>query len=96
MYYNRHTADSAQKCAADTGDEGLHFPQSPALLQKSVNCTPPAIPYPNSTDTQDESVSDAGGGPLHISHGRYSDPFATWVLPALQAIGQAAINSFQS
>ena len=96
MYYNRQTAGSAQKWAADTGDEAYTFPNLLPYYKKSVNYTPPTIPYPNSTNMQDESVFDADGGPLHVSHGRYNDPFATWVLPALQAIGQAAINGFQS
>lgn len=54
------------------------------------------MPYPNSTNDQDESVFDPRGGPLHVSHGAYNDPFATWILPALQSIGQKAIDGFQS
>lgn len=64
--------------------------------KKSVNYTAPTVSYPNSTNRQDASVFDRGGGPLHVSHGGYNDPFATWVLPALQDIGQRALDGFQS
>jgi len=61
-----------------------------------VQYTAPEIPYPNSTFLQDTSVFERNGGPLQVSSGRYNDPFATWSLPALQMIGQAAIPGLQS
>ena len=61
----------AVKWAAGTGDEAYTLPNLLPYYIKGVNYTPPTIPYPNSTKG---SVFDAGGGPLHVSHGRYNDP----------------------
>ena len=58
--------------------------------------TSPTIHYPNTTNSQDPAAFDPQGGPLQVSYGAYNDPFGTWILPALQAIGQAPINGFQS
>ena len=96
LYYHRPTAGSAQKWAIDTGDQTYTFPNLLPYYEKSVNYTAPTVSYPNSTNKQDASVFKAEGGPLQVSHGGYNDPFATWVLPALQAIGQKAISGFQS
>ncbi|KAL8935222.1 MAG: hypothetical protein Q9216_005532 [Gyalolechia sp. 2 TL-2023] len=96
LYFHRQTVGSAQKWADETRDQSYTFPNILPYYQKSINYTAPTVPYPNSTNDQDESVFSARGGPLQVSHGAYNDPFATWVLPALQAIGQKAIDGFQS
>lgn len=96
LYYYRPTIGSAQKWAVDTGDQTYTFPNLLPYYKRSVNYNAPTISYPNSTNEQDESVFDPKGGPLHVSNGGYNDLFATWVLPALQAVGQRAINGFQS
>ena len=96
LYYHRQTAGSAQKWADNTGDSSYTFANLLPYYEKSVNYTAPTISYPNTTNKQDESVFNASGGPLRVSYGGYNDPFATWVLPALQAIGQTAISGFQS
>ena len=36
------------------------------------------------------------GGPLQVSFGDFNDPFASWVQPALQEVGLAALDGFQS
>lgn len=96
LYFHRQTVGSAQKWADDTKDQSYTFENLLPYYRKSVNYTGPTVPYPNSTNDQDESVFDPRGGPLHVSHGAYNDPFATWILPALQSIGQKAIDGFQS
>ncbi|KAL8935487.1 MAG: hypothetical protein Q9211_004674 [Gyalolechia sp. 1 TL-2023] len=96
LYYHRQTVGSAQKWADDTRDQSYTFSNFLPYYQKSVNYTGPTVPYPNSTNDQDLSAFSAPGGPLQVSHGSYNDPFATWILPALQAIGQKAIDGFQS
>ncbi|KAL8640469.1 MAG: hypothetical protein Q9226_008742 [Calogaya cf. arnoldii] len=96
LYYHRQTVGSAQKWADETQDQSYTFANLLPYYKKTVNYTGPTVPYPNSTNEQDESTFSASGGPLHVSHGSYNDPFATWVLPALQAIGQKAIKGFQS
>ncbi|KAL9000157.1 MAG: hypothetical protein Q9188_005733 [Gyalolechia gomerana] len=96
LYFHRQTVGSARKWADDTGDQSYTFSNILPYYQKSVNYTGPTVPYPNSTNDQDESAFSARGGPLQVSHGSYNDPFATWILPALQALGQKAIDGFQS
>jgi len=96
LYYHRQTAGSAQKWASDTRDQTYTFPNLLPYYEKSVKYTPPTVPYPNSTNQQDASAFSANGGPLHVSHGAYNDPFGTWVLPTIQSVGQAAIDGFQS
>ncbi|KAL9012168.1 MAG: hypothetical protein Q9173_003049 [Seirophora scorigena] len=96
MYYHRQTTGSAQKWASETGDQSYTFPNLLPFYEKSVQYTPPEIEYPNSTVLQDPAVFARDGGPLHVSLGRYDDPFATWSLPALQGVGQRAIPGFQS
>ena len=61
-----------------------------------MNYTSATFPYPNSSNVQDPSAFSTAGGPLQLSYGNYRDPFAIWVQPASQAVGQAATNGFQS
>lgn len=96
LLYHRQTLGSAQRWASETGDQSYTFANLLPYYEKSVHYTPPEIEYPNSTLLQDSSVFENGTGPLHVSFGRYNDPFATWSLPALQSIGQKAIEGFQS
>ncbi|KAI4264398.1 MAG: hypothetical protein L6R42_000496, partial [Xanthoria sp. 1 TBL-2021] len=96
MLYHRPTFGSAQKWADETRDQSYTFSNLLPYYKKTVNFTGPTVPYPNSTNEQDESVFSPRGGPVHVSTGNYNDPFATRVLPALRAIGQKAINGFQS
>ena len=96
LYYHRQTVGSSEKWAAEIGDPSFTFPNLLPFYEKTVHYTAPDIQYPNSTNDQDASVFSANGGPLQVSFGGYNDPFATWVLPALQAVGQAAIKGFQN
>ena len=86
MYYHRQTVGSAQKWANEVGDQTYSFPNLLPFYKKTVKYSGPAVSYSNSTNKQDKSAFSKGGGPLDVSHGSYNDPFATWVLPALQAI----------
>ena len=52
--------------------------------------------YSNSTNSQNASAFSALGGPLEVSYGSYNDPFATWILPALEGVGQKAIDGLQN
>ena len=95
-YYHRQTLGSSQKWATETGDQSYTFANLLPYYKKSVHYTAPNIPYPNSTNEQDPTVFSVLGGPLQVSFGKYDDPFASWAQKGLQAIGQAAINGFQS
>ena len=96
MLYHRQTIGSAQKWADETKDQSYTFSNLLPYYKRSVNFTGPTVPYPNSTNEQDQSVFSPREGPVHVSSGNYNDPFATRILPALRAIGQKAINGFQS
>lgn len=96
LYYHRQTTGSAQKWADSIDDSTYSFPNLLEYYKKSVDYTPPTIQYTNTTNAQDLAAFTPGGGPLQVSHGAYDDAFNSWALPALQSIGQAAINGFQS
>ncbi|KAL8670951.1 MAG: hypothetical protein Q9168_004534 [Polycauliona sp. 1 TL-2023] len=96
MIYHRPTIGSAQKWGDEVQDQSYTFANLLPYYEKTINFTGPTQPYPNTTNEQDESVFSPSGGPVHVSSGNYNDPFATRVLPALRAIGQKAINGFQS
>lgn len=83
------------KWAVEVDDVSYSWSSFLQFLKKSVDYTPPSIPYRNSTNSQDDSAFTAGGSPLQVSFGKYEDPFGTWVQRALQAIGQVAIRGFQ-
>ncbi|KAI4276887.1 MAG: hypothetical protein LQ337_002185 [Flavoplaca oasis] len=91
------TIGTMQKWADEVDDESYTWQNFLPFLAKSVDYSPPDFPYQNSTNSQDDSpFNRPPQGPLHVSFGRYEDPFGTWVQRAFQAVGQAAINGFQS
>ena len=87
MIYHRPTIGSTQKWAGETKDQSYTFPNFLPYYERTINFTGPTVPYPNTTNEQDESVFSASGGPVQVSFGNYNDPFATRALPALRAIG---------
>ena len=97
MYFHRQTAGSAGRWASETKDQSYTFEKLLPFYEKSVKYTPPSPEvYTNTTNEQDPAVFSANGGPLQVSGGGYSDPFGTWGLRALCAVGQRAIKGFQS
>ncbi|KAL9595710.1 MAG: hypothetical protein Q9219_006276 [cf. Caloplaca sp. 3 TL-2023] len=96
LYYHRQTVGSAQKWADEVNDHTYTFSNLLPYYKRTVNYSDPTVPYPNSTNEQDQAAFSTSGGPINVSHGSYNDPFATWVLPAFRAIGQRAIRGFQS
>ena len=64
--------------------------------QKSVHYSSLTVLYGNSTNSQNVSAFSALGWPLHVSYGSYNDLFVTWILPALQDVGQKPIDGLQS
>lgn len=85
-----------QKWADEVGDSGYTFANLLPFFKKSVHYTPPFDIYTNSTNSQDSSAFSPSGGPLQVSFGKYEDPYGTWAQRAFQALGQAAINGFQT
>ncbi|KAL8761077.1 MAG: hypothetical protein Q9184_002783 [Pyrenodesmia sp. 2 TL-2023] len=96
MYYQRPNAGSLDKWADIAGDDSYTFDKLLPFFKKSVQYTPPVVLSPNSTNDQDPGAWSSAGGPLQLSHGKYLDPFGTWVQPAAVKLGMASINGFQS
>ena len=92
----RQTIGSADLWAKEVGDESYTFANLLPFYKKSVHYTSPSVVFSNSSNTQDLSAFSAAGGPLEVSFGGYNDPFATWSQRGLQAVGQEAIDGFQS
>ncbi|KAL8829561.1 MAG: hypothetical protein Q9170_006114 [Blastenia crenularia] len=96
MYYHRPTAGSLNKWAEEVGDDGYKFENLLPFYQKSVHYTPPAVLSTNSTNDQDRAAWSPNGGPLQVSHGKFVDPFGTWVQPASEKLGLKKLNGLQS
>lgn len=85
-----------QRWADEVGDSSYTFANLLPFFKKSVHYTPPYDIYKNSTNSQDNSAFSPSGGPLQVSFGKYEDPYGTWAQRAFQALGQTAINGFQT
>ena len=96
MVMVRPTAGSLDKWAEEVGDDGYRFNSLLPFFQKSVQYTPPKLPFSNSTYIQDHEAWSSSGGPLQVSHGNFIDPFGTWIQPAMEALGMKPIRGFQS
>ncbi|CAO1596389.1 hypothetical protein XANCAGTX0491_000238 [Xanthoria calcicola] len=97
LIYHRPTVGAMRKWADEVDDESYTWQNFLPFLKKSVDYSAPDILYLNSTNSPDESAFNSKPlGPLQVSYGRYEDPYGTWTQRALQGIGQAAINGFQS
>ncbi|KAL8707042.1 MAG: hypothetical protein Q9225_007858, partial [Loekoesia sp. 1 TL-2023] len=87
---------SLDKWAEAAGDDSYKFENFLPFYKKSVHYTPPVISFTNSTNDQDPEAWSSTGGPLQVSHGKFVDPFGTWVQPAARKLGLTSINGFQS
>ncbi|KAG8525547.1 uncharacterized protein KY384_009191 [Bacidia gigantensis] len=96
MYHHRPTVGALNKWAEEVGDESYAFDNLFPFFQKSVHYTPGTVPFTNSTNTQDPNAWSPAGGPVQVSHGKYVEPFGTWVQPAMERLGMKAIDGFQS
>ncbi|KAL8651494.1 MAG: hypothetical protein Q9210_003213 [Variospora velana] len=66
------------------------------FFKKSVRYSSPTVLFTNSANDQDPSAWSSAGGPVQLSYGKFIDPFGTWVQPAVEKLGMATINGFQS
>ncbi|KAL8735786.1 MAG: hypothetical protein Q9166_000650 [cf. Caloplaca sp. 2 TL-2023] len=96
MYYQRPNAGALDKWAEATGDDSYRFHNLLPFYKKSVHYTSPVVLSLNSSNDQDANAWSLTGGPLQVSHGKFVDPFGTWVQPAADRLGFARINGFQS
>ena len=93
---SRPNTGSLDKWAEEAGDDSYKFDNLLPWYKKSVQYTPPVVPFSNSTNNQDPNAWSSTGGPLQVSHGKFVDPFGTWVQPAAEKLGMSTINGFQS
>lgn len=93
---SRPNAGSLDKWADIAGDDSYRFKNLLPFYKKSVHYTPPAVISANSTNDQDPGAWSSAGGPLQVSHGKYIDPFGTWVQRAAERLGMVGIDGFQS
>ncbi|KAI4094879.1 MAG: hypothetical protein LQ344_001924 [Seirophora lacunosa] len=96
MYYHRPNVGSLDQWAEIAGDDSYKFDNLLPFFKKSVRYTSPSVPFTNSTNDQDPNAWSSAGGPVQLSYGKFIDPFGTWVQPAVEKLGMAAINGFQS
>ena len=78
------------------GDDSYRFDCLLPFYKRSVHYTPPTVPFASGTNNQDPKAWSSMGGPLQVSHGKFVDPFATWVQPVVETLGQKPIDGFQS
>lgn len=64
--------------------------------EKSLAFSPPCKAYTNSSNVQNTYVFNGEGRALKVSFDNYLDPFGNWIRPALQTIGQAVIEGFNT
>ncbi|KAL8712693.1 MAG: hypothetical protein Q9220_003225 [cf. Caloplaca sp. 1 TL-2023] len=96
MYYQRPTIGSLDKWADEVGDDSYRFENLLPFFKKSVQYSPPTVPFTNSTNDENPSAWSFNGGPLQVSYGKWIDPFGTWVQPAVEKLGMTSINGLQS
>ena len=90
------TEGALDKWAHEVGDRGYEWQNFLPYYQRSVQYTPPTVPFTNSTFSQDPKAWSPTGGPLQLSHGAYIDPLATWIQPAVRKLGFEDIAGFSS
>ncbi|KAL8676494.1 MAG: hypothetical protein Q9186_006989 [Xanthomendoza sp. 1 TL-2023] len=89
-------AGALDRWATTVGDDSYKFDNLLPFYKKSVHYTSPTVLSTNSTNTQDPNAWSSTGGPLQVSHGKFVDPFGTWVQPVAEQLGMTGINGFQS
>ncbi|KAL1794106.1 hypothetical protein ACET3X_007527 [Alternaria dauci] len=92
MAYHRGTVGSYQRWADLVGDQSYTYDKVLPYFKKSATLTAPNLAKrnaPNATVQYDDSVFDnALHGPLQVSWANWVDPAQSWLVTALQAIGQ--------
>ncbi|KAL8800199.1 MAG: hypothetical protein Q9200_007325 [Gallowayella weberi] len=96
LMLGRPNAGALDRWAATVGDDSYKFDNLLPFYKKSVHYTSPTVLSTNSTNNQDPNAWSSTGGPLQVSHGKFVDPFGTWIQPAAEKLGMTGINGFQS
>jgi choline dehydrogenase len=92
MAYHRATAGSYQRWADLVEDQSYTYDKVLPYFKKSATVTPPDLAKrnaPNATVRYNESAFDnALQGPLQVSWANWVDPAQSWLVRALQGVGQ--------
>lgn len=99
MVYHRGTNGSYDKWAQDVGDDSYTFDQLLPYFHRSTNMTLPN----NETLRENATIYNDPRGfndqayhtqPLHVSWPSFVNPFATWAIKAMGALGMGSSNGF--
>lgn len=101
MAYHRATAGSYQRWADLVGDQSYTYDKVLPYFKKSATITPPDLAKrnaPNATVRYNDSAFDnALQGPLQVSWANWVDPAQSWLVRALQVVGQKlSVDGFSS
>ncbi|KAF1978177.1 glucose-methanol-choline oxidoreductase [Bimuria novae-zelandiae CBS 107.79] len=94
--YQRGTAGSYDKWAADVGDAGFAWSNFQSFFDKSVTFhkVDASKRRANSTPPDDPAGARATGGEVSVSYTNYVGPFTSWALKAVRALGMKAIPGY--
>ncbi|EEY16583.1 choline dehydrogenase [Verticillium alfalfae VaMs.102] len=97
MVYQRGTKQSYQKWADAVGDDSYTWDALQPHFRRSARLTAPAASrFANASAEYDAAAFSPAGGPLQVSYANYAQPFSTWLEPALNEIGVADADDFNS
>ncbi|EGY22173.1 choline dehydrogenase [Verticillium dahliae VdLs.17] len=97
MVYQRGTKQSYQKWADAVGDESYAWDALQPHFRRSARLTAPAgSRFANASAAYDAAAFSPAGGPLQVSYANYAQPFSTWLEPALNELGVAEADDFNS
>ncbi|CRK04339.1 hypothetical protein BN1708_009656, partial [Verticillium longisporum] len=97
MVYQRGTKQSYQKWADAVGDDRYTWDALQRHFQRSARLTAPAASrFANASAAYNAAAFSPAGGPLQVSYANYAQPFSTWLEPALNEIGVADADDFNS
>lgn len=98
MIYQRPTVQSLQIWADQVGDQSYTFNNFLPYFKKSIKFTPPNTSKraANASAKYSAAAFDATGGPHSVSYANYAQPFSSYMQGALQEIGVADTQDFNS
>ncbi|KAM0271681.1 hypothetical protein ACHAQH_008967 [Verticillium albo-atrum] len=97
MVYQRGTKQSYQKWADAVGDDSYAWDALQPHFKRTAKLTAPASSrFANASAEYSAAAFSPSGGPLQVSYANYAQPFSTWLEPALNEIGIADAEDFNS
>jgi len=97
MIYQRPDKGSLQQWADQIGDQSYTFDNMLPYFKKSVQFTAPSSKRaPNASAEYNAGAFSPVGGPLQVSYANYAGPFSSYIEGALNEIGIADTQDFNS